>query len=1242
MNSITFKECRDALNEVADYTDYGLRTIFSGNIIALSNVSNQVSKLNDPKAPQVVGMVKNTTAGVTKSPIRIYYADGDILTSDGFVKLPDGQLDFSKLVFNGPKIHSIHNDILEPEQKIVEHMMPVVKDDEVIAMVSVVMSPKSFENNIVPIYGFNGQAVFYVADKNTGEIVFSSDENYAASNIYDESNKDRTVRGFSWEGFVESMKKGETADVAIKGDSYEHDSYIHAIPSFNEEWVIAVVVDRKVAFSRAYGLRLNFLIVLTFEFLTFFGYVVWLLKKTSQEILSEAERGSNMIRTLASDYELVIAANLTDNEAKVLRESNHIGKIFKAVGVKVDEKSEFTYTMQLLANTFVHPEDKKLFLNNTIGDSLLDKAKEGNTVSFDFRAGVNGKFRHFTVKAVPNKEEADTVVVLGFRDTEIDYRIRVEAEKGEAQKKALLEEVEGYYILAGLAEDFNYIARINFNTWEVLTYKIDERFKRLADSFDASMSAHEAFMSIMQKAIYPDDLEFVMNATKKENIVKTLMKDKEAAFECRLILDDDFEYFKVKVVLDPKNPETVIVGLLNIDSAVRSKMKQAEQEALIQKTELLRILSEDFESIYDVNLDTGKYTESITNGSFDEPLLNTIQKDIDYFVTQCRVINAFVYGEDKRKVAEAMCREGILANLASDNSFSLDFRHVFGDRVVWYRLRVSKAGDWKNERRILIGLINNDENMKKEKENQEALEKALQMANSSNRAKTTFLNSMSHDIRTPMNAIIGFTGLAETHIDNKDKVRDYLQKITQSSEHLLALINDVLDMSRIESGKVSLNEQEESLAEIIHSLKNIVMADINMKHLNLCIDSSLVINEKIICDKLRLNQILLNILSNSIKYTGENGDIVLSVKQEKSEKDGYGAYVFTVKDNGMGMDENYLKTIFDPFTREKSATVSGIQGTGLGMSITKNLVELMGGDISVKSKKDVGTEFILAIDLKISSKEDFGKISELENERVLILSKEPGVIRSSVDVIEKSNGEIDCFEEMSEAYEAIDKANEEGREYKVILSDWHIGDSDCNANINELLKRSNEKSPVIVLSVCDIRGEETEVEKLPVAGHVNKPMFASDIYNILKKTISNDNENEVEANDRKDYSGKIVLLVEDNELNREIACELLAEMGIETEWSTDGAEAVKIFEACEADKYNLVFMDVQMPVMDGYEATRKIRVMRNGLFADIPIVAMTANAFEEDKRNAFDAGMTDHLSKPIDVSKLKKIIDTYL
>ncbi len=525
----------------------------------------------------------------------------------------------------------------------------------------------------------------------------------------------------------------------------------------------------------------------------------------------------------------------------------------------------------------------------------------------------------------------------------------------------------------------------------------------------------------------------------------------------------------------------------------------------------------------------------------------------------------------------------------------------------------------------------------------EELTHALSAADAANRAKTTFLNNMSHDIRTPMNAIIGYTALTTTHLDNTERARDYLSKIAQASNHLLSLINDVLDMSRIESGKVTINERPENLADILQGLRNIIQSDIHAKKMELFIDTVDVTDEEVYCDKLRLNQILLNLTSNAIKFTPVGGTVAVKVTQKPSRSPKRGLYEFEVSDTGIGMSPEFVKTVFDPFTREQSSTVSGIQGTGLGMAITKNIVDMMGGTISVTSEQGKGTTFKVNLELRFSAEhQELGPISELNGLRGLVVDDDMVCCQSVSKMLRQIGMRAEWALSGREAIARTSEAEELADSFEVYIVDWSMPELSGIETVREIRKIVGDESPIILMSAYDWTDIETEARNAGVTGFISKPLFASDLHQTLERSLGRNSSPEKprEGALRKDddFKGKRILLAEDNELNREIAEELLGEAGFTVESAENGQEAYDMISRSTPGYYNLVLMDIQMPVMDGYAATRAIRAIEDPALSGIPIIAMTANAFEEDRERAIESGMNGHLAKPIDLGKMTELL----
>lgn len=518
----------------------------------------------------------------------------------------------------------------------------------------------------------------------------------------------------------------------------------------------------------------------------------------------------------------------------------------------------------------------------------------------------------------------------------------------------------------------------------------------------------------------------------------------------------------------------------------------------------------------------------------------------------------------------------------------------------------------------------------------QALSEAVAAAEAASRAKSTFLSNMSHDIRTPMNAIIGFTTLAVSNIDNQERVKDYLTKTLSSSRHLLALINDILDMSRIESGKLQLEETEVNLPEMLHDIKTIVSGQIHAKQLELYMDALDVTDEDVYCDRTRMGQILLNLLSNAIKFTPAGGTVSVRVRQLAGTVRDCAQYEFRVRDNGIGMSPEFAQKIFEPFERERTSTVSRIQGTGLGMAITRNIVEMMGGTIKVQTEKNRGTEFIICLPLRVQTgtrREE--KIAELAGLKALVVDDDFNTCDSVAKLLTRVGMRAEWTLSGREAVLRARQSIELGDPCRAYIIDWRLPDMN-GIEVTRQIRSLNDDTPIIILTAYDWSDIEVEAKAAGVTAFCSKPMFLSDLRDTLLTAIGH-KQTEVQdilPGKNADFRGRHILLVEDNELNREIAVAILHEYGFLVDTAENGAVAVEKIRTSDPGRYDLVLMDVQMPVMDGCTATRRIRALKDPARAAVPIVAMTANVFEEERKRAFDCGMNGFLSKPIVIEEL--------
>ena len=565
--------------------------------------------------------------------------------------------------------------------------------------------------------------------------------------------------------------------------------------------------------------------------------------------------------------------------------------------------------------------------------------------------------------------------------------------------------------------------------------------------------------------------------------------------------------------------ECVMYGL---DITKEKEKKLRYEQGFREQLAIVNALSRDFLNVFLIDMETGKAKILKLDGYVTKGLDAGSDRTYPYYKVCKQYISERVHPEDRQMMLDAMKLEKVADELKNHSEYVSNYRTWIEGETHYYQFRYIKL---ENTESVIAGFQNIDAIIAKEIEHQKILSKALEESERASRAKTTFLNSMSHDIRTPLNAIIGYASLAETHAGEKEKVQNYLKKIETAGDHLLNLVNDVLDMSYIESGKVMLQEQQVHLPDLLEQIRTMIETNAQKRQLKFSMELQRLIHEDILTDQLRLTQLLLNVLSNAVKYTKNDGDVRFCISELPEEDSGYAKYQFQVCDNGIGMKKEFAAHIFDSFTRERTATVSGIEGTGLGMTIAKSIVDLMGGSIQVESEEGKGTEVTVQLRFPI--------------------------VKMEGDYEVKQSGQV-------------------------------TGQSADQSNKSRSEREKNQGANL--------------------------------------------------------FKGKRLLLAEDNELNREIAVELLTEEGFIIDTVEDGQKAVETIRQSEPDTYQLILMDIQMPVMDGYEATRQIRKLQDTRRAGIPILAMTANAFEEDRQKAFDAGMNGHVAKPIDMSVMLKEI----
>ena len=533
---------------------------------------------------------------------------------------------------------------------------------------------------------------------------------------------------------------------------------------------------------------------------------------------------------------------------------------------------------------------------------------------------------------------------------------------------------------------------------------------------------------------------------------------------------------------------------------------------------------------------------------------------------------------------------------------------------------------------------------KAEIESHKALKEAYRAAENASCAKTEFLSNMSHDIRTPMNAIVGLTAIAGANIESQDRVVECLGKITKSSRHLLGLINEVLDMARIESGRMSLAEEDFSLPELVDNLLTLTKPVIDEHHHQLEVHIEHIEHEAVCGDSLRIQQVFVNLMSNAVKYTPDGGNITLTIKEKPNGFSELGCYEFSIEDNGIGMTPEFQKIMFEPFSRADDHRTTKVQGTGLGMAIARNIVNLMNGDIQVESAPNKGTKITVTVYLKLQDNEKEQE-KELLDLPVLVVDDDKTCCESTVATLQEIGIAGEWVLTGKEAVERCAARHKTGRDYFAVILDWKMPEMEGIATARKIRERVGEDVTIIILTSFDFSEIEEEARAAGVNAFMAKPLFRSRLTATLRQFTSGKKEknarNYLEDFAKENYAGKRILLVEDNELNREIATEIIGMTGVTIDSAENGKIAVeKVMEAPEK-WYDLIFMDIQMPIMNGYEATAAIRALA-GSRGKVPIIAMTANAFAEDVQLAKNTGMNEHIAKPLDLNKLNDVLKQWL
>ncbi len=928
---------------------------------------------------------------------------------------------------------------------------------------------------------------------------------------------------------------------------------------------------------------------------------------------------NKLIEHLAKSYKILHLVHLNDDTYTTVKmDEDTIGQ---GLGL-----SNFSKATSFFVNHVVFEPDRKLVANELDFGTIRRKLVGVQSYSVEFRAQIDGTIS-WNVMAV--LQISEDVVAVGFAERDMELIT------GRLQRKMM----DDYFALFVVDVDAGLIKVIR----ETDVYKTG----KVGESISYSRAIWE-----FAKANEGEANDFFTRLSNLDYVRKMFEKEDKRSYSYRSSMSKDESWTTVtSYVLSRHEDGSVAVislGFSRMDALGRDRLElQGQLEKALTMTQAVNKQLSEQKHLLDYFLRTydSAYFIDLIEESMEVLHMDHIFSEFMHFPgTRADVmdfINNHVHPDDRELITRITDKDYVSSRIRKEGHFTFQIREVHGGMKRTFRGHVIKGID---EYHILIAFMDVSEELRLEKQRQEQLQQALSMAQSSNRAKTTFLNNMSHDIRTPMNAIIGYTGLALSHIDRMDQVEDYLGKIDRSSKHLLSLINDVLDMSRIESGKVSIEAKSENLSDIIHYLSDIIQQGAQSKQLDFHVKAIDIRHEGVICDKLRLNQILLNLLSNAVKYTPKGGSVTMSVMERQSRKIGYASYQFVVRDTGIGMSDEFLQVIFDPFTRDKSSTVSGIQGTGLGMAITKNLIDLMDGRIRVASELGKGTEVTIDFDFKLQNAQTATvRISELNGLKVLVVNNDSLNYNAISNMLSGMGMISEWGVTGSDAISKVEKASKSGKLYDAYIVDRMLSDVE-GVELTRRICQMTDNNPIVIMIAYDWQDIEIEARKAGVNGFIAKPVFQSELFGTFEEFLKKKEEcidDEKSNDDGFDIAGRKILLVEDNELNREIATAILEEYGCVITAVEDGDIAVEKMQNAKPGDWDIVLMDIQMPRMNGYEATSRIRALGTEI-SKIPIIAMTANAFDEDRKRAIEAGMNEHFAKPIDVDKLKVLLKRFL
>ena len=874
----------------------------------------------------------------------------------------------------------------------------------------------------------------------------------------------------------------------------------------------------------------------------------------------------------------------------------------------------------------LHPEDKERVMN-LLQKTMKDKTNK-TKYNIEYRLKTNdGQYHWFRASAeVIRRLDGSANRIAGIlSNVDAEKRSLMQAQKSAAFHRA--------FTSANLCE---YYVNLEKNTFD--TFKVESS---LMTAFEQSHTWDELVKFFVDNYVIEEDKKTVTDFYNRSYITEKLKGlETELCQECRIILNGEERWVRNVVMRgEIEDSEYAMIFLRDITASKAETMRRMQMASDNASMELLiKSMVRLVDRFVVCNLEEDQYKFYNLQGKMIYKPSGTYHDFAGQVAAKYKTLKPL------EPIEVLLSSENLRKNLTDERDI-YKFEYCSLDENT-YKIASFIPLEWKGTKlvKVLLASMDVSQEKKAEIESHKALKEAYQTAENASRAKTDFLSNMSHDIRTPMNAIIGLTAIAGANIENQDKVIECLGKITKSSRHLLGLINEVLDMARIESGKMSLAEEDFNLSELVDNLVTLTKPGIDEHRHNFEVHIEHIEHEAVCGDSLRIQQVFVNLMSNAVKYTPDGGNIIFSIKEKPNGFSELGCYEFSIEDNGIGMTPEYQKIMFEPFSRADDHRTTKVQGTGLGMAIARNIINLMNGNITVDSTLNKGTKITVTIYLKLQeSRKEQEK--ELINLPVLVVDDDKTCCESTVATLKDIGLEGEWVLTGKEAVERCYARHEMNSDYFAVILDWKMPEMDGIETARKIRERVGKEVTIIILTSFDFSEIEEDARAAGVDAFIAKPLFRSRLTAALRQFTSEKKEKNardyLEEFSKVDYTGKKILIVEDNELNREIAAEILGMTGAEIDVAENGKIAVEKVMNAPENEYDLAFMDIQMPIMNGYEATAAIRSLP-GARGKVPIIAMTANAFAEDVQLAKNTGMNEHIAKPLDMNKLNDVLKQWL